>query len=127
MSSYKTAFPSKYLKAEDLGATRHLATIQAVSFQDVGTGANQERKLVATFREPGLKPLVLNMINCSSIAEAAGTDEYADWPGTRVLLFAARTEFQGKRVPCVRIDPPPANVKAIADDIDAAFPSTDAQ
>jgi hypothetical protein len=107
MPSFKTAFPSKYLKADDLGPTRPIVTIADVTFEDIGAGGKKERKLVASFREAGIKPLVLNLINCDSITTAAGTDDYEDWPGVRIQLFASKTEFQGKRVPCVRLCAPP--------------------
>ena len=107
MPSYKTAFPSKYLKAEDLGTTRPIGTIESVDFEEVGTGQKKDRKLVVHFRERTLKPLVLNLINSDTIAEIAGTEDYEEWPETRIVLYATKTEFQGKRVPCVRLEAPP--------------------
>lgn len=107
MPSYKTAFPSKFLKAEDLGTTRPIGSIATVDFEDVGIGPNKDRKLVVHFKEPALKPLVLNMINGDTIAELADTEDYEQWPGCRLQLFATKTEFQGKRVPCIRIGAPP--------------------
>ncbi len=107
MPSYRTAFPSKYIKAEDLGVSRPIGTIHSVDFEDVGAGANKDSKLVVHFLEASLKPLVLNMINSETISEIARTDDYEQWPGSRVQLYASRTEFQGKRVPCIRLCPPP--------------------
>lgn len=104
MPSYTTAFPSKYVKAEDL-AGRRTVTVKAVAFEDVGSGANAGRKLVAYFYEAA-KGLVLNKINCDSLAKIAGTDDYERWSGTRAELFPTTTEFNGKRVACIRIDPP---------------------
>ena len=102
MPSYKTAFPSKFIKAENLGTTRPIGTIGTVDFEDVGAGQNKDRKLVVHFTEPDLKPLVLNLINSDTISELAATDDYEQWPGCRIQLFATKTEFQGKRVPCIR-------------------------
>src|SRR5687767_14852330 len=103
MPSYRTAFPSKFIKADDLHGTRPVGTIANVDFEDVGAGANKDRKLVAHFvEEPTIKPLVLNMINSDTIAEIAGTDDYARWGGVKIQLFASKTEFQGKRVACIR-------------------------
>ena len=107
MPSYKTAFPSKYLKAEDLGSTRPIVTIASVEMEDVGNGQKQERKLVLHWVESNMKPLVLNLINSDTIAEIIGDDDYDNWPGHKVQLFATKTEFQGKRVPCIRVCPPP--------------------
>lgn len=136
MPSYKTAFPSKYIKADDLGATRPIGTIAQVTFEDVGTGAKQERKLVVSFKEDTLKSLVLNLINSDTISEITGTEDYERWPEHRVQLFASRTEFQGKRVPCIRLAPPPPDSrgsKAVskaapaprADDPDDPLPGVD--
>ena len=36
----------------------------------------------------------------------AGSDDFDAWPATKIELYATRTEFQGKRVPCVRIAAP---------------------
>lgn len=108
MPNYKTAFPSKYLKAEDLGTTRPTGTIISVGLELVGNGADQAQKLVAHFAEAGLKPLVLNKINSETIADLAGDEDYEGWVGARVQLYATTTEFQGKRVPCVRLCAAPA-------------------
>jgi hypothetical protein len=107
MPSYRSAFPSKYLKAEDLGTTRPTGTIISVVLELVGNGADQARKLVVQFAEPTLKALVLNKINSETIARLAGTEDYSAWPGTRVQLFATTVEFQGKRQPCIRLCEPP--------------------
>lgn len=107
MPSYRTAFPSKYLKAEDLGTSRPIVTIATIDFEMVGPGQDQARKLVAHFEEP-IKPLVLNLINSATIAEVVGSDDYESWLGHRIQLYAAKTEFQGKRVPCIRVCAPPA-------------------
>ena len=106
MPSFRIAFPNKYLKADDLGTTRPIGTIATVSLEDVGSGTTLERKLVVTFRESTLKGLVLNLINATTIAEIAACDDYDEWLGTRVVLYATRTEFQGKRVPCIRVAAP---------------------
>ena len=101
MASFRDAFPSKYLKASDLSGPV-VVEIEPVGFEDVGTGQRQERKLVAHFVGKS-KGLVLNMINAESIAEIAGTDDYEQWAGHAVELYPTKTEFQGKRVPCIRI------------------------
>ena len=107
MPSFKTAFPSKFVKADDLGNARPIGTIESVDLEEVGAGQNQERKLVVHFAEHTLKPLVLNLINCDTISDIVGTDDYDAWPGHKIQLFATKTEFQGKRVPCIRVCAPP--------------------
>ena len=104
MTSFRTAFPSKYLKTDDLTAPR-IVQIDHVNYEEVGSGQRQERKLVVFFVELP-KGLVLNMINGESIAEITGTEDYEQWAGHLVQLFPTRTEFQGKRVPCIRVRAP---------------------
>lgn len=103
---YHVAFPSKYVKAADLAGRRLVVTVGDVSFADVGSGQNTDRKLVVRFRESDAKSLVLNRINCETIAELAGSDDIDQWPGTRIELYPAKTEFGGKRVDCIRIAAP---------------------
>ena len=105
MTNFRKAFPSKFLKAEDV--TKPSAVeIKSVDFEDIGTGQRQEQKLVAYFVNVP-KGLVLNRINSETIAEICGSDEYEQWPGHTITLFPTKTEFQGKRVPCIRISEPP--------------------
>ena len=71
------------------------------------------------------------LVNSDTISELAGTDDYEAWPGCRIQLFATKTEFQGKRVPCLRVCPPPKNdpprkqPTAAGDDLDEAMPRTE--
>ena len=113
-NSYKKWFPSKYLKAEDLGTNRVIGTIDRIELELVGAGKDQTEKPVLYFVEPKLKPLVLNRINSETIEEVAGTDDPEAWPGVRVVLYATKTDFQGKRVGCIRLDHPPARPAAKA-------------
>jgi hypothetical protein len=106
--SYKALFPSTFLKAADLGVTRPIGTIERIEEEPVGTGKDQTIKPICYFAEARLKPLVLNRINSETIEEIAGTDDIELWPGTRIQLYATKTEFGGKRVDCVRLQAPPA-------------------
>ena len=106
--SSKDLFPSKFLKAADLGTNRPIATIQRVEIEPIGQGQDQADKAVLYFAEPKIKPLVLNRINTETIEEIAATDDLDLWPGVRIQLFASKTEFQGKRVDCIRVCEPPA-------------------
>ena len=92
------------MKAADVTSPRAVK-IETVDYEDVGTGKQQERKLVAHFVNV-VKGLVLNLINSESIAEICGTDDYDKWPGHVIELYPTKTEFQGKRVPCLRVCEP---------------------
>jgi hypothetical protein len=106
MRSYKDNFPSRFLKVDDLKGRRLLVTIKEVTEERVGQGADADDKLIAWFQEVP-KGLVLNRTNCDSIGEIVGTDDVDLWPGHRVVLYPTKTDFGGKRVPCIRIEESP--------------------
>jgi hypothetical protein len=106
MANWRQRFPSKYLQAADLDDDPIDATIKAVYNERVGT--DTEVKPVVTFREPHVKPVVLNRTRCEAIETIAGSFDDAAWPGTRIRLQAGTTFFQGKKVPCIDIVAPPS-------------------
>jgi len=95
------AFPGQYIKAADLQGKRVQVVVDHVEMEDIGG----ETKPVVHFRGKE-RGLVLNKTNSNAIWGINGSDETDDWPGTSVVLFPSMTDFQGKRVPCIRIDPP---------------------
>jgi hypothetical protein len=96
-----SAFPGQYLKAADLNGKRVPVVIDSVAMEDIGG----ETKPILHFRGKE-RGLVLNKTNANSISMIIGTDETDDWPGKAITLFPSKTEFQGKRVDCIRVDPP---------------------
>ncbi len=104
MPSYRTKFPSKYLKAGDIQGTRTL-TIEQTRPEPVGRGAQQEEKLLTTFTDER-KGLILNKVNAAAIAKIAGTDDYDAWVGVRVAIKSTTTEMAGETVPCLRVVKP---------------------
>ena len=111
-------FPSKYLKASDLQGRRVLATIEGVGMMKVGS----DEKPIIYFQNK-TKGLLLNRTNARMIAEIAGTEETDNWGGVKIVIYAAKVDYAGRRVDALRIDyptgtpkPPPA-----ADDGDAQF------
>lgn len=123
------AFPGAYLKAADLAGKRVGVVIERVEMEDIGG----ETKPILHFRGKE-RGLVLNKTNANSISMILGTDETDNWPGKRVTLYPSKTDFQGKRVDCIRVDspqpgaapvPPPPPVQPegdfIAEDEDCPF------
>ncbi len=106
MANYKSAFPSKYLSAADLDDATPVVTVKKVVTETVG----DDQKLVVYFVDKE-KGVVLNKTNANSLAELAHSDDTDDWPGTRVMLIVVKVEYQGKRVPGIRMEAPP-RVKA---------------
>jgi hypothetical protein len=136
MPSFRTAFPSKYMKVADLNGRAVVATIASVDLEAVGT----DNKYVARFTDDNVKPIVLNLTNSEAIAEIAGSEDVADWAGLKIEVFPSTTNYQGKRVGCIRIraarQPAPGRSGASApsrgvqrskpkpaDDIDEAMPT----
>ena len=98
-------FTGTYLKAADLQGRAVTVTIDAVEKEMLGSGKDAEEKWVVRFtgKEKGL---VLNVTNANMIAEIVGDDRSESWPGHEVKLYPSKTDFQGKRVDCIRIDYP---------------------
>ena len=113
MPSFRNNFSSKYLKADDVGAKRPIVTIESVRTQQIGAGSDAELKLVVEFTDPAFKTFVLNRTNAEMIAEIAGTEDTDNWPGTKLQLTVTRVEFQGKRVPAIRVVAPPTRSAAV--------------
>ena len=92
-------FPSKYLRAADLGGKEPIVTIERLEMETIG----DDRKAVVYFvgKEKGV---VLNKTNWNSIADLTGCDDSDDWAGHRIKLITANVEYQGKRVPAIRIE-----------------------
>jgi hypothetical protein len=100
-------FPGKYLKAADLGTAEPIVTIERVAMEELG----DETKAVVYFKDK-TKGVVLNKTNWNSIVEISGEDDCDDWAGTRIKLYVAKVEYQGKRMPAIRIDAPEVSKRA---------------
>ena len=109
-------FSGSYLKASDLQGKRSVVTIDAISQEEVGG----EPKWILSFRGKE-KTLVLNKTNANMIAEITGTDDSDGWAGKQVVLYPAKTDFQGKRVDCIRVDYPVAKPQPAPDPDETPF------
>jgi hypothetical protein len=94
------AFPAKYLKAADVKAKPIVTVISRLAQEKVGKGSDAEEKHVLYFEDQ--KPLVLNRTNWDTLEEAFGDSD--DWPGNKVKLRSARTQYQGKSVDGLRVE-----------------------
>ncbi len=93
------AFPSKYLKADDLQGREVTVSIDHVAMEKVG----DDNKMALYFRGKQ-KGIILNKTNAMNIATAYGTDTN-NWIGNPVILFPAWVDFQGKSVQAIRVRP----------------------
>ena len=92
-----TMFPSKYLKASDLRGRDVEVTIGNVISEEVGDG----HKPVVLFQGKD-RGLVLNKTNAQTIGDAYGGDTDS-WAGKKITLYAAKTQFNGQMVDCIRV------------------------
>lgn len=111
------AFPSKFLKAEDLRGRKAEVKIKNVEMEKIG----DDYKPVLYFSGKE-KTLTLNKTNALMIAKIIGSDDMDDWIGQKIVLRPDVTTFQGKPTDCIRVEPTgvvePATVRD-ADDDDA--------
>jgi len=61
-----------------------------------------EHQNVCYFVEDSL-PMVLNVTNCETISQILGTANVNEWPGNSIAIYASKTPFGKKTVPCLRI------------------------
>jgi hypothetical protein len=95
-------FPSKYLKSSDLKGNEVRVTMANVEREEIG----QDKKLVLYFKGKE-KGMVLNKTNANTIGDFYG-DDSDDWYDQPLILFAIRTEYQGKPVDGLRCRIPTA-------------------
>src|SRR5436190_10251476 len=94
-------FPSKYLKAHDLGGKAFTLTIRAATLEELGHGAEKERKLAIAF-EKATKMMLLNRTNAMIIASMYGPETDA-WKGKAVTVYSARVKAFGAWHDALRI------------------------
>lgn len=111
------AFPSQYLKAADLSKAT-VVTIASVEVEEIG----DDTKPVLHFKGSD-KGLVLNKTNANIISEVLGTEETDEWIGKKISIYPTKTEFQGKRVACIRVsDQAPGKAAPKAEESDEESP-----
>ncbi len=110
------AFPSKYLKSADVKEKPRIAVISHLAQETVGQGQDAKEKHVLHFEDQ--KPLVLNRTNWDTLEETFGDSD--DWPGQKVKIRCARTQYQGKATDGIRLEaivPKPALKDDVNDEI----------
>jgi hypothetical protein len=105
MATLSELFPSKYMKAADLGGKPWTLKIQAApteTLKDMSGGVSP--KCVVYF-VGAKKALPLNRTNFHAIADIAG-DDSDTWPGHEVELYPTRVLMGEKIVDAIRIRAP---------------------
>jgi hypothetical protein len=121
MARVSEIYGGNWLTADDLAGREVVVTIESVSIHDMP----DNKKKAALHFVGKEKALLLNVTNGNAIAELTGTDEMDNWEGQRIKLYVAKVDFQGKRVPAIRVKeaasarpapPPPPAVDDLDDD-----------
>lgn len=101
-------FPSKWLKASDLGDDEPTVTIDRVVLEDI---TEKERKPVIYFKG-WQKGMVCNKTNWGRIAFITNSDESDEWRGKEVALYVELVDMQGQMKPALRVRKPPKKTTA---------------
>ena len=79
---------------------------KVVQHETVVTAEGKSQKAACHFREPGIKPMILNVARSKSIEKVAGSAYFEDWPGTRITLYIEHgIKAFGEVVSAVRVRP----------------------
>ena len=100
-------FPSKYLKAADLGGKPAIVRISTVSYEALKSSEGKEQNKTVLAFAGTTKLLPLNMTNWDAVADIAG-DDTDQWANKKVELYPTTTQMGSKTVECVRIRKPSA-------------------
>lgn len=95
------AFPSNFLKADDLQGRDVTVTIQDVEFDVIGKDNNEGKKLILSFSGKE-KKMVCNKTNATTIAQLYG-DDTDHWIGQRIIVGPREVEYQGKMTWALRV------------------------
>jgi len=99
------AFPSKYLKAEDLQGKRHTVQMNYVEVEKLG---DDDRPVLYFVGKK--KGLPMNKTNAETVASAYGWETDA-WAGKYIDIFPADVEFKGKMTKGIRLALPARQVQ----------------
>lgn len=94
-------YPSKYLKASDVGDHKPVVTIESLKIEELGQGDKIDRRPILYFKDKE-KGLVLNKTNNNTMIKLFGAETDA-WIGKRIKLIVCEVQFKGEMVPALRI------------------------
>ena len=81
-----------------------LVTIDRVR-QELVTGPEGKKSecIVAHFKQPGMKPMILNHTNAKTIERLCGTPYIEEWAGKSFVLIVSKVQAFGEQVDAVRV------------------------
>lgn len=97
------AFPSAYLKVDDVSGKGEEYTIDGVNFEIFTDPETQEKEKKPVMSFQGVeKRFILNKTNWNRIANILG-DESDDWTGKKITLRLEKVEAFGKSQDAIRV------------------------
>lgn len=107
MTHWKKLNNPDYLGAYALEEGQELTiTIDYVRAEMVkGRDGKSEERIVAHFKENGVKPMILNATNCKTIAKLYNTPYIEKWSGKKITVFATMVSAFGDTTEALRIRP----------------------
>lgn len=111
---WRKFFPSDYIAAVDFDpGERKVATISGVKRMKVKSPSGDEDNcLVVSFREPGIKPLIMNVTNSEAVEKVAGSKFIEDWIGVKIELYVQEgVKAFGRIVDAVRVKTTPPRIE----------------
>lgn len=111
------AFPSKYLRAEDLDmdVTGAIEKVELVELKDPAGTKPIEHKPCVWIRGED-KPFICNKTNYKAISKIIGSDDTEDWIGKEITLTVMDVDSFGEMVAAIRVKLPRATRHAAAPD-----------
>lgn len=95
------AFPSNFLKAEDLNNKSVVVVISEVEFDKIGKDSTESKKLILSFKGKE-KKMVINKTNAKTLEKLYGDDTDL-WIGKPIKIVTREVEFQGDVVWALRV------------------------
>ena len=88
------------------GEEKILTIARVNANETVTTAEGKSSKAVVHWKEPGNKPMILNVARSKNIEKVAGSGFFEDWPGVRVQLYIEHgIKAFGEVVSAVRVRP----------------------
>lgn len=105
MAKRDDVFPSKYLKAVDLGGKPLTVTITSAPLEALKGAEGKEQLKTVLYLRGTKKLLPLNRTNWDAVSDIAG-DDSDNWPGHQIELYPDKTPLRGDIVDCIRVRAP---------------------
>jgi hypothetical protein len=85
---WKKVFNKDYLGACDFEDNKDIiAIIKAVEIREIKSAQGTEKRNVAVFTDPKIKPMILNVSNCKMVKAFSGSAYIEDWKNVAVQLY----------------------------------------